>query len=448
MSEIAAVPPPQAHGVPRWETEIPLLVLVAIASAMLWMFLIVSIIGIFYGLFFALFFFLAHVGFIAHLRGSAVKLGPEQMPDLYARVQRIAVRLGMEKVPDAYVMQAGGSLNALATKLLGSSFIVLFSDLLDACEDDQEAADFIIAHELGHLKAGHLRFNWFLILGQLVPFLGGAYSRAREYTADRYGFAAVSDRRSAIHGLTVLAAGGKRAKMVNLLTFVSQRRDMTGVLMTLGRWMSTHPPICDRVAQADRALAAEPVDGTKGVLGALALIAGVFLLPMAGGSFFFIKFMKKMEQQVAQASSLQASTLPSVPSVPTDTTSYQEEEPTAPTVDDEEETVADPQLAAELAKQDLKRLAAVAEQYRAKYGHVPGDSKTLYTAVRVFDPSAGELRDPFDGQRYGYVVKDGEYEIYSYGNDTPGFEGQLMVRSAAPAARQASPAASTAPRGD
>ena len=420
MSEIVH-PAPPAQAVPRWETEIPLLVLVAIAAAGMWFFLFVSIIGIFYGLFFAVFFFLAHVGFIAHLRGSAVKLGPDQMPELYARVQRIGQRLGLEKMPDAYVMQAGGSLNALATKLLGSSFIVLYSDLLDACADDEEAADFVIAHEIGHLKAGHLRFNWFLILGQLVPFLGGAYSRAREYTADRYGFAAVTDRRAAIHGLTVLAAGGTHAKKVNLSTFMNQRRDMTGVLMTLGRWMSTHPPIVDRVAEADKALAGEPIDGSRGILGAIGLIAFAFLVPMAAGGFFFAKFMNKMQEQVQAAQVQQASALPSVPAA----TPYEED-------DEEEETVADPGLAAELAKKDLERLAAVAEQYRAKYGRIPGDLETLYTAVRVFDPEAGELRDPFDGQRYGYAVTGETYSIMSAGNSAKGFEGKLIVRSAAP----------------
>jgi Zn-dependent protease with chaperone function len=207
MSEIAQPPGEQPQSVQRWETEIPLLILAALA---LWAFLLISLIGIFYAVFFGIFFFLAHVAFIAHLRGSAVKLGPDQLPDLYARVQTVARRLGMEKMPDAYVMQAGDTLNALATKLMRSNFIILFTDLLDACEDDREAVGFIIAHELGHLKAGHLRFQWFLILGRFIPFLGGAYSRACEYTADRYGFAAITNRRSAIHGLTVLAAGGKR----------------------------------------------------------------------------------------------------------------------------------------------------------------------------------------------------------------------------------------------
>jgi Zn-dependent protease with chaperone function len=421
MSEIASpLPPPAAQPVSRWETEIPLLVFVALAAAAMWLFLFISIIGIVYAVFFGVFFFLVHLGFIAHLRGSAVKLGPEQMPDLYARVQNIARRFGMEKVPDTYLMQAGGSLNALATKLFGSNFIVLYSDLLEACKDDQEAADFIIAHEIGHLKAGHLRFNWFLILGKLIPFLGGAYSRACEYTADRYGFAAVGNRASAVHGLTVLSAGGTHAKKVNMLTFTRQRNDMTGVLMTLGSWLSTHPPIVDRVAEADRNLAPEPVDRTKGILGALAVIVLAFMLPSVGGGVFFVMFMKKVNQQMAdiQSQATQASALPAATE-----TSYD---------DDEEEQkaplVADPAMASQVALRDLQTLAATAERYRAQHGRIPGDQKTLYVALRVFEPAAGELRDPFDGERYGYRVVGDSYEIYSYGDGQQGVTAPLVVK--------------------
>jgi hypothetical protein len=89
----------------------------------------------------------------------------------------VVVTVGMEP-PAASLMLAGGSLNALATRFLGSDFIVLFSDLLEACGDNAAARDFIIAHELGHLRAGHLRWRRLLAPGMVVPFLGSAYSRA------------------------------------------------------------------------------------------------------------------------------------------------------------------------------------------------------------------------------------------------------------------------------
>ena len=51
----------------------------------------------------------------------------------------------------------------------------------------------MIAHELGHIHRGHVRWHFVLAPAPLVPFLGAALSRAREYTCDRYGAAGAAD---------------------------------------------------------------------------------------------------------------------------------------------------------------------------------------------------------------------------------------------------------------
>ena len=414
MTEMTLVPPAEGGTlhVPRWETEIPLLVLVIFASIALWTFIFVSIIGIFYAVFLGIFFFLAHVAFIAHLRGSSVKLGPDQMPELYARVQSISRRFGLRRTPDAYVMQAGGALDALATKLLRSNFIVLFSELLEACEGDDRAADFIIAHEIGHLRAGHLRFQWFLLPGRFLPFIGSAYSRAREYTADRYGASISSEPSSAVRGLTILAAGPMHAKQVNLSAMMRQRNDMNTVLMTLGSWMSTHPPIVSRIAVLDRALAGEKVIAGPAVLGAVSLIALAFVAPMVGGVFLMQKFIKKMNEVTQQAQrQTQATTTAPVA-------------PPAPKV-----IVADVPAAVARAQREMRELADVAAAYRMKTGRYPEDMESLYALWRLDHPRDPELRDPFDGRRYGYDLTDGEYEIYSAGADREDVTARLRITS-------------------
>ena len=129
--------------VERWPTERPLFFLVLISSIVLWILFTISIIGIVYAGMLGVFFFVSHVVFITHLRGSAVRLGPEQMPELYDRVEYLSQRIGLAKTPAVYVMQAGGALNALATKLFSANFIVLFSDLLEACGENTEARDIL-----------------------------------------------------------------------------------------------------------------------------------------------------------------------------------------------------------------------------------------------------------------------------------------------------------------
>jgi len=380
---------------------------VVLISIGMWIMLAVSIVGVFYAIFFAIFFFLAHVAFVAHLRGSSVRIGPDQLPDLHARIEDIAGRLGMTRLPEAYVMQAGGTLNALATKFFRSHFIVLYSELLNACAEDDPAADFVIAHELGHVKAGHLRFQWFLI-GRFFPFIGSAYSRAREYTADRYGASICSDPSAAVRGLAILAAGPTQAKSLNLPAMMRQRHDLNTVLMMLGRWMASHPPIVDRIAEVDRTLAGDRIVPAPAVLGAAGLIALGFVAPLVGGGFLMQKMMKTIKEAGAQAQAQSHST---------------------PTRVRPRVVVADVPGAVSRAQKEMRDLAAVADTYHLKTGRYPEDVESLYALWRLDHPRDGELRDPFDGSRYGYEYEDGEYDIWSAASERNDVHERMHVTS-------------------
>jgi hypothetical protein len=340
------------------------------------------------------------VALVAHLRGSAVKLGPDQLPELYGRVQLIAARLGMQRLPDAYLMQAGGALNAFATKFFRSNFIVLYSDLLEACGEDTQAADFVIAHELGHVEAGHLRFQWLIAPGRLFPFIGSAYSRARECTADRYGYAGVSDADAATRGLTVLAAGGRHAPKVNVDALLRQRHDMATIWMTIGRWMASHPPLVDRIAALDRSRARTRASSWV-VLGAAALIATGFVIPLVGSGWLMRRFMKTVQQQAAQ-------TRPA-------------ERPRV--------VVADIPAAVARAQREMRELADTADDYRRQTGRFPEDPESLYAMWRLNHPRSPELLDPFDGARYGYNAEDGDYDIYSAGDRRNDVKVRLHITS-------------------
>src|SRR2546430_2325133 len=58
---------------------------------------------------------LINIAFVAVIRGSAVRLGPEQFPELHSRVEHLAHRMGLRRTPDVYLMQGNGTLNAFAT---------------------------------------------------------------------------------------------------------------------------------------------------------------------------------------------------------------------------------------------------------------------------------------------------------------------------------------------
>src|SRR5215471_5356476 len=279
--------------------EVPLRVLLLVIGIGLWIVFILSVVGLVYGLMLGVLFFFAHMSLIAHLRGSSIKLGPNQMPELYGRVVELSGRIGLEKVPDVYLRQSGGLLNAFATRFGRARFVVLFSELVHACGDNLNALDFIIAHELGHLHRGHLNWRWLVAPAHIIPFLGSAYSRACEYTCDRYGFQASNDPNRSLDGLCILAAGPQFAPYVNRQAFVAQRDDLNTAFMKLGQWFATHPPLAKRVAALAPDL--EPAYGNSALatFGALVMVVVLLALPVAGGAFFFKKAIEDAQNKLS-----------------------------------------------------------------------------------------------------------------------------------------------------
>jgi Zn-dependent protease with chaperone function len=387
--------PSEVVRVERWPTELVLRFVVTLLAIGIWILLTFSIIGIIYAVLIGIFLFTAHLALIAHIRGSAVRLRPEQFPELHQRVQTIAAQAGLRRAPDAYLMQAGGALNAFATKFLGSHLLVLYSDLLDACEGDDAARDMVIAHEIGHVRCGHLRWRWLLFPGLLVPFVGSAYSRACEYTCDRYGAAFCGDPRGAIRGLAILSAGGRHARGVNLEALVAQRRDLDTGFMTLGTWLATHPPLSQRMAALDPSLAATSAPTGRGTIRALGIVALLVTVPAVGGSFALVRFGKKFAEQVNQAQTRQVA-----------------KPPARQPLTDKEAVFARKQVA-----EDFAALAAVVESFRRQHGRFPTDADALYEVWGNEKPGARVPHDPFDGYWYGYGTDGRRFWLWSVGPD-------------------------------
>lgn len=232
----------------RFAGEKKLYLFSVLISVVAWAVIVVTIVGLLYGLLIGFFLFVAHALFIAYIKGNGVKLSDAQLPNIYRKVVEASQKLGLPNVPDAYVVQAGGALNAFATKFVGRNFIVIYSDLLEACDEDSKEADMIIGHEIGHLALGHLKFVWFLLPAHLVPWLWPAYSRQREYSCDRCGYEVAGDFGSAARGLAILAAGGKYGRQVNLDAFTKQMQDTTGFWTSVYELNASHPYLPKRIA--------------------------------------------------------------------------------------------------------------------------------------------------------------------------------------------------------
>jgi Zn-dependent protease with chaperone function len=95
------------------------------------------------------------------LIGHAIKITEKQFPLYSAVIKEQAALLNLKNVPNAYMIQTGGMLNAFATRILRKNYIVLHSAILEhALKEGQGELEFIIGHELGHLKRNHVSFFW------------------------------------------------------------------------------------------------------------------------------------------------------------------------------------------------------------------------------------------------------------------------------------------------
>jgi Zn-dependent protease with chaperone function len=199
-----------------------------------------------YGGMFGVGFWMIHAIFLGRLRGNAVRVSERQLPDLHDIVVEQCRALEMD-VPDVFVTQAGGILNAFATKFFRRRFVVLYSDVVElAREQGEPAVRFVVAHELAHIKRRHLNRQWLIFPATLIPFLGSAYSRAREYTCDRFGAHLEPD--GAVSGLLVLAAGRRLYREVDTNEYVRQTNTEGGFWFWLAEKTSTHPNLTKRVA--------------------------------------------------------------------------------------------------------------------------------------------------------------------------------------------------------
>jgi hypothetical protein len=197
----------------------------------------------------------AQSALIAYIKGNGVRITDEQFPDLKRQIATCCQRLDQRPEPEAYVIQMGGTLNAFATAFFGRDFIVLYADVVDALHDNPDALNFYIGHEIGHIKRRHLQWGKVLLPASMLPLIGAAYSRAREYTCDRHGLAACENPANAEHGLATLAAGGRSWRTLNRSAFASQSQQTDGFWMSFHELVGDYPWLVKRMG-AVRALAA------------------------------------------------------------------------------------------------------------------------------------------------------------------------------------------------
>ena len=201
------------------------------------------------------------------LLANAVKLGPQQLPELWNVYTRAGDTLDMPELPDLYTTYFPFGPNALAIGT-GKPVIVMSSQFVEMLDPDEVWA--LTGHELGHVLADHVLYTTTLaILLQLQGVLPALirlpyravmavlleWSRSAELTADRAGALACRDPVAYCRLLMVMAAGvpSNRLDLDAFLVQASEYEEWDSrwdrIQRVLAERRGTHPYAVRRVQQ-------------------------------------------------------------------------------------------------------------------------------------------------------------------------------------------------------
>ncbi len=206
----------------------------------------------------ALFSFLIYVfihsAFIAHLSGNGVEVTEAQFPDLHQQFRECCDKVSLAKTPRLFVMNGNGVLNAFATWFLGTKFVVLLSNVVDAMDENPSGVRFYLGHELGHVIRHDNVIVWLIRWPALrLPLLGAAYSRARETTCDLHGAACSKSPEDAGRALSALLAGSKRWQGTSLGALKVQAEGTRGFWSSFHELVAGYPWTVKRVLRVQAA---------------------------------------------------------------------------------------------------------------------------------------------------------------------------------------------------
>lgn len=272
--------------------EVPYFVISVIFSLFLYIIAVVSLFGIAILLIVLAVLLYANAIMMGSIRGNGIRISENQFPDVYERVVDLSSKMNLKKVPDVFVIHSEGAFNAFATRFLGRNMVVIYSEVFELARESGEAElDFIIAHELAHVKRRHVWKSMLVMPAQFIPFLSQAYSRSCEYTCDREAAYTIQNGVAAKRALTILGVGKVLYTEVNEDSYLEQIHSESNVAVWLGEVLSTHPLLPKRIQAVGNFMR---VDGTpsyhsnttKIALGVGALL-GIFFAVYIGSILIF-----------------------------------------------------------------------------------------------------------------------------------------------------------------
>jgi Zn-dependent protease with chaperone function len=240
----------------RHDKEKTYLTVMQIFGGLIWLVLILGTVGLilFYLLFIALIIWLTGIYFKAVIYGDSIRVTKKQYPEIHKIVIEQSQKLNLVNTPDVFICNGSGLINAFAIKFLSKRYVILMSDLVDLMlkRNRIDELSMIIGHELGHHAAGHTNLwnNLLITPATYIPFLGAAYSRACELTADRIGYSLTKNLPASQNALIAIALGSESlANETSIEEFILQENEIPEFMGFIHKIYSTHPRMTKRVIE-------------------------------------------------------------------------------------------------------------------------------------------------------------------------------------------------------
>lgn len=274
--------------------ETPYFVLSVIVSVFIYIIALFSIIGIGIVVLLLGIVLFSNAIMIGSIRGNGVRIHEKQFPEIYERVVSLSEAMNLKKVPDVFVIHSEGAFNAFATRFMGRNVVVIYSEVFElAREQAGKELDFIIAHELAHIKRNHVWKNILTMPANFMPFLADAYSRACEYTCDRKAAYYIQDGEAAKRALAILSVGKVLYKDLDEYAFLEQIHSESNVAVWFSEVLSTHPTLPKRIQAVGHFMEIENTPNFQPDTGKIAIgavISGAVLFIAYIGAIIYLVF--------------------------------------------------------------------------------------------------------------------------------------------------------------
>jgi Zn-dependent protease with chaperone function len=200
-----------------------------------------------------LFLWISEKFFQASIYSNSVHVNCKQYKELYDLTQSLSQQLQLKHTPEMFVVNSNGLINAVAVRFLSAKYVLLYSNMVDLLWSDKNQSKLrtVIAHELAHHAAGHISFwkNLLIKPALFIPFLGAAYKRSCELTADRIAVEVVGNKADSMAALIAIASGSNRLiPQTSHQAFLNQEQKVPSFFGFLQETLSSHPRMTKRIS--------------------------------------------------------------------------------------------------------------------------------------------------------------------------------------------------------